>query len=101
MSDKNLSFEQVLSVFADYLSKDDIVEVIKTSRGYVALQWDDRMETWAEAEHCATPDSLKGILLGTYTNHLEFQYTLGKRELTPEERESIVNQVKVFSEKNK
>ena len=41
-----LTNETVLTVFAEYLSRDADFEVILTSRGYTVMGWDKYREDW-------------------------------------------------------
>lgn len=89
MKNENLTFDKVLAVFQDYLAKDDHVEVIETSRGYAVIEWDDRMENWAEIEHCPLPVVLVQILLNTMASFRECGFTAGKRDVTEKEKNHI------------
>ena len=51
-----LTHEQVLKVFGPYLDADPDYEVVKTSRGYTLLAWNNRREEWFSAEFCKTPE---------------------------------------------
>lgn len=75
MVDRPLDFNSVLAAFKAYLAKDDCVEVVKTSRGYAFIQWDNCLENWIEIQHCATADILQSILLGSLDSFLEYGYT--------------------------
>lgn len=54
-----LTHEKVLKVFGPYLDADPDYEVVKTSRGYTLLAWNNRREEWFSAEFCKTPPSRK------------------------------------------
>ena len=43
-----LTFEKVLEVFQDYLTKDSMYEIVTTSRGYTVLEWDSQLEDWTD-----------------------------------------------------
>ena len=47
-----LTHEKVLKVFGPYLDADPDYEVVKTSRGYTLLAWNNRREEWFSAEFC-------------------------------------------------
>ena len=57
-----LTHEKVLKVFGPYLDADPDYEVVKTSRGYTLLAWNNRREEWFSAEFCKTPESLRARL---------------------------------------
>ena len=44
-----LTFEKVLEVFGDYLAQDKACEVLTTSRGYLAVDWESRKNNWVTA----------------------------------------------------
>lgn len=90
MSNEEFTFEKVLSIFGDYLAKDDCVEVVKTSRGYAVIEWDDRLGSWIEIEHCPSPTDLQNTLLSDMATFMEYSYTAGNRELSDAERISIM-----------
>lgn len=58
-----LTHEKVLKVFGPYLDADPDYEVVKTSRGYTLLAWNNRREEWFSAEFCKTPEDLRDALL--------------------------------------
>lgn len=88
-----LDFDKVLEVFHDYLTQDTICEVIKTSRGYTVLYWDTCAENWYATIHCKTPQVMCDTFLKAYSELLNFQYTKGRRDLTPEEEQTIDKQL--------
>ena len=47
-----LTHEKVLKVFGPYLDADPDYEVVKTSRGYTLLAWNNLREEWFSAEFC-------------------------------------------------
>ena len=59
---------KVLKVFRPYLDADPDYEVVKTSRGYTLLAWNNRREEWYSAEFCKTPEDLRDALLDAYVN---------------------------------
>lgn len=66
-----LTHEKVLKVFGPYLDADPDYEVVKTSRGYTLLAWNNRREEWFSAEFCKTPEDLRDALLDAYVNYLD------------------------------
>lgn len=92
MTNNTLNFEKVLAAFQDYLSQDDCVEVVKTSRGYAVIDWDDHLNTWVQIEHCPSPADLQQALLDAMASFLEYRCTGGNRELTDAEKKSITEQ---------
>ena len=77
-----LTNEIVLTVFADYLSRDADFEVILTSRGYTVMGWDKYREDWNTVEYCPT-------LLDAYTSFREMELTDGERDLTAAEKAKV------------
>lgn len=84
-----LTNESVLTVFADYLSRDADFEVILTSRGYTVMGWDKYREDWNTVEYCPTPEALRDALLDAYTSFREMELTDGERDLTAVEKAKI------------
>ena len=80
-----LTFEKVLEIFKDYLTDDDMYELVMTSRGYTVLEWDKRLGDWADSKLCKTPQDMANILLSSYEGYLEYQATHGNRELTEDD----------------
>ena len=84
-----LTFEKVLTVFADYLQQDPLYEVVLTSHGYTLMAWEPRKSQWYNAEIMDTPEILLGALLCKYAEYLEEQLTDSERDLTAEEQTEI------------
>ena len=84
-----LTHEKVLKVFGPYLDADPDYEVVKTSRGYTLLAWNNRREEWFSAEFCKTPESLRDALLDAYVNYLEYVVTDEGRDPTEQEMREI------------
>ena len=80
-----LTHEKVLKVFGPYLDADPDYEVVKTSRGYTLLAWNNRREEWFSAEFCKTPEDLRDALLDAYVNYLEYVVTDEDRDPTEQE----------------
>lgn len=84
-----LTFEKVLSVFADYLQQDPLYEVILTSHGYTLMAWNPQRLEWYSAEFMVTPEHLMNGLLDAYTNFREDQITDNDRDLTEQEQSTL------------
>ena len=84
-----LTFENVLSVFEDYLAEDTIFEILMASHGYTMMEWDEKAQDWDSAKICHTPEDLKDYLMDAYTGYLAYKITLGRRSLTDDERQRI------------
>ena len=93
-----LTNEAVLTVFADYLSRDTDFEVILTSRGYTVMGWDKYREDWNTVEYCPTPEALRDALLDAYTSFREMEVTDGERDLTAAEKSKIKSERDAFTE---
>lgn len=68
-----------------------------TKRGYTVLVWDRRAQIWIDAQICKTPKDLTNALLDAYANYAEYNMTLARRNITPEEKAEIQRQQNVFS----
>ena len=91
-----LTFEKVLEVFKDYLASDDMYEIVMSSHGYTMLEWDCRMGDWVSLKLCKTPQDMADTLLCGYEGYLEYQATLGRRELTENDLAQIETQRRVM-----
>ena len=56
------TFEKVLEVFGDYLAQDKACEVLTTSRGYLAVDWESCKNNWVTSRLCPTPEKLRDLL---------------------------------------
>lgn len=79
-----LTFEKVLEVFQPFLAK-GVYEIIMTSHGHTILEWDSCCQEWISVKLCSTPDDMAETLLEHFTNYLEYEATLGRRELTEDD----------------
>ena len=84
-----LTFEKVLTVFADYLQQDPLYEVILTSHGYTLMAWEPDRNEWYSAEFMATPEILMNSLLDAYANFREDQIANNERDLTRQEEDEL------------
>ncbi len=96
-----LTFEKVLEVFKDYLTADDMYEVVMTSHGCAMLEWDSQLGDWTGAKRCATPQDMADALLYSYTGYLEYQATLARRELTEDDLKKVKAQRQTILDKLK
>ena len=94
-----LTFEKVMEVFQDYLTKDSMYEIVTTSRGYTVLEWDSHLGDWTDAKLCETPQDLADALLDGLASYLEYQITQCSRECTEEDRKQIAAQCRAVAEK--
>ena len=85
-----VTFEKVLEVFGDYLAEDKSYDVLRTSRGYMVVNWENRVNDWVTGQLCRTPEDLRDILRFSYVEHQGFSLTNGyKRDLTDQEEQDI------------
>lgn len=94
-----LTNEIVLSVFTDYLDRDPDYEVVRTSRGYTVMGWDNRRKDWNTIVYCATPEDLRDALLDAYANLREMELTDGERDLTESEEATLCAECDELTEK--
>ena len=67
-----LTNERVLKIFADYLEKDQALEIVPTRHGYAALLWDKAGRDWSEVTCCPMPEDLFDKLLDAATGYQEY-----------------------------
>ena len=86
-----LTNETVLEIFADYLEKDQDVEVVDTRRGMTYMLWDDTAADWSETACCSTPEKLFDKLLDSFIAYQEClaMEDNGWNELTEETQAGI------------
>ena len=87
-----LTYEKILEVFQDYLSEDDICEVLHTSRGYLVVDWESgkKGSEWITARLCQTPEKLLEVLRSTFEEYQGYRITDGyKRDVTEQEELDI------------
>ena len=51
------------------------MEFIKTTRGNAVIEWDNRLGSWTETEHCPSPAALQDNLQKHMISLLEYGYT--------------------------
>ncbi len=84
------TFEKVLEVFGDYLAQDKACEVLTTSRGYLAVDWESCKNNWVTSRLCPTPEKLRDLLRSSYEDYQSYRLTDGgKRDLTDQEEQDI------------
>lgn len=93
-----MTFEKVLEVFKEYLSQDEVLEVVNTKRGYTVMFWETKEEQWYGVEHCKTPELLRDALLEGYHDFSEQQLTHNRRNLTATEIADIESRCKQLSD---
>lgn len=84
-----LTYDKVLSIFADYLIADEEIDVLSTKYCYIIVYWDHIRREWEVGKNCFTPDALFDELLSAYEFFRTFTYTRADRELTKEEQADI------------
>ncbi len=67
-----LTNERVLKIFADYLEKDQALEIVPTRHGYAVMLWDKAGQDWSEVTCCPTPEDLFDKLLDAATGYQEY-----------------------------
>lgn len=80
-----LTYEKVLEIFQDYLTRDREEEVVMTSRGYVRFQWAGKSDFCDDGRLVSTPEELFDLLLEDCQGFEEVCLTKGRRELTEED----------------
>ena len=88
-----LTFEKVLEAFGDYLAQDKSCEVLHTSRGYLAVDWESKKNNWITSRLCQTPEQLRDTLRSRWEEYQGYQLTDGyKRDLSEQEEQEIKRQ---------
>ena len=75
-----LTFENVLTVFRDYLRQDPEEEVLSCRRGYVRISWNSDSRYCVDGVLCRTPEELFDLLLQDYWDFELIRRTHGRRE---------------------
>ena len=96
-----LTNENVIGIFQDYLKQDQEIEVVKTSRGYLKIEWDGHSPCYNEVYLCTTPEELFEQLLGDFKTYQELVLTKGKRETTAEDDALVEQLCQPYYEKRK
>ena len=74
-----LTFQAVLAIFGDYLSKDLEEEVLPCRRGYVRVSWNGEDRDCVDGVLCRTPEELFDLLLIDCIGYEEVSLTKGNR----------------------
>ena len=78
-----LTFENVLTVFRDYLRQDPEEEVLPCRRGYVRISWNSDSRYCVDGVLCRTPEEL------FYWDFELIRRTQGRREATAADEEAV------------
>ena len=84
-----LTFENVLTVFRDYLRQDPEEEVLPCRRGYVRISWNSDSRYCVDGVLCRTPEELFDLLLQDYWDFELIRRTQGRREATAADEEAV------------
>ena len=84
-----LTFENVLTVFRDYLGQDPEEEVLPCRRGYVRISWNSDSRYCVDGVLCRTPEELFDLLLQDYWDFELIRRTQGRREATAADEEAV------------
>ena len=84
-----LTFENVLTVFRDYLRQDLEEEVLPCRRGYVRVSWNGDSRYCADGILCRTPEELFDLLLQDYWDFELIRRTRGRREATVADERAV------------
>ena len=84
-----LTFENVLTVFRDYLGQDPEEEVLPCRRGYVRISWNSDSRYCVDGVLCRTPEELFDLLLQDYWDFELIRRTQGRREATVADEKAV------------
>ena len=84
-----LTFENVLTVFRDYLRQDPEEEVLPCRRGYVRISWNSDSRYCVDGILCRTPEELFDLLLQDYWDFELIRRTQGRREATEMDEKAV------------
>ena len=84
-----LTYEKVFEVFADYLAEDTELEIVKTRRGYLCIEWAGSSPYCDDGYLCSTPEELFDKLLADFEGFQEIKLTQGRRELTEDDHNQV------------
>ena len=84
-----LTFENVLTVFRDYLRQDPEEEVLSCRRGYVRISWNSDSRYCVDGVLCRTPEELFDLLLQDYWDFELIRRTQGRREATAADEKAV------------
>ena len=84
-----LTFENVLTVFQDYLRQDLEEEVLPCRRGYVRISWNSDSRYCVDGILCRTPEATFALVLQDYRDCELIRRTQGRREATAADEEAV------------
>lgn len=96
-----MTFEQVFTIFKDYMEQDTELEIVKTTKGYLRIIWSDGLPYCEDGYVCRTPEELFDLLLSDCQSYHEIRITKGRRELTPEDVEKAKELCSPYLERRK
>ena len=96
-----LTFEKVFEIFGAYLEMDREIEVLKSRRGYIRLQWAGQAPYCDDTSLYPTPESLFDALLDDYRSYEEIKLTRGRREPTEEDEKIMESLCQPYLEKQR
>ena len=76
-------------MFADYLTEDTEIEIVKTSRGYMRIEWAGSSPYCDDGYLCSTPEDLFDRLLSDFESFQEIKLTKGRRELNEKDHRKV------------
>lgn len=84
-----LTFENVLTVFQEYLRRDPEEEVLPCRRSYVRVTWNLDSRYCVDGVLCRTPEELFDLLLQDYWDFELVCRTKGRREATEADERAV------------
>ena len=88
-----MTYEKVLEVFADYLSRDNSCEVLQTSRGPLVMDWNSGKTEWFSGQLCHFPAQMRDILRSHFEEYEMFCLSKnGTLDVTRQEEVAIEKQ---------
>lgn len=96
-----MTFEQVFTIFKDYMQLDQELEVVETKKGYLRIIWSDGLPYCEDGYLCRTPEELFDRLLEDCQSYHEIRITKGRRELTLEDEEKAKELCRPYLEMRK
>lgn len=96
---RTMTFEQVFTIFKDYMEQDKELEVVKTKKGYLRIIWSGGLPYCEDGYLCRTPEELFDRFLSDCQSFHENRLTKGCRELTPEDTKKAEEFCRPYLEK--
>lgn len=94
-----LTFEKVMEVFGDYLSEDKSCEILLSSRGYLVVDWESKINNWVTTQLCPTPEYMRDVLRSCYEEYQGYLLTRGKRDITDREEQEVHRKAVALADK--